>query len=171
MTPGSNEQGPGLRAGGAQQPARRAQAHCERPGELGERVSAERVCAFQRVRGPARSCAFRARAGVPVALQASRKLAGVRKASRTHQVQSRAPTERGRERNCELRRHGGSRREPRRARSAGDPPERTATVPLPPPKKKPGAGGWSSLVRKKEPTTFCKEKQNPTESQFCFPSP
>lgn len=60
---------------------------------------------------------------VPGAARASCRCAGVGKASRTHQVQS-WDTHRVRpEAHSELRRHGRSRREPRRARSPEDPPE------------------------------------------------
>ena len=163
--PASDGQGPRPRAGGASSRRARPRHVASVPGS-GQRVGAERVCAFQRVRGPARSCAFRARVGecsrgCESELTARRGGKGIPNASgaerSTHRARPGA--------HSELRRHGRSRREPRRARSAGDTPALHHGAP--PPQNL----GGSSPIKKKEPTTFSKEKQNPSGSQSGSPPP
>ncbi|XP_032328546.1 uncharacterized protein LOC106729243 isoform X2 [Camelus ferus] len=108
------------------------------------RSAGQRDCAhFERVRECSRVCvselpARRGGKGIPNASGAEPS---------THRARPGA--------HSELQRHGRSRREPRRARSAGDPPELRHGAP-PPPKT-----GGSSPIKKKEPTTFFKEKENP----------
>lgn len=102
----------------------------------------------------------------PGTVRASCRCAGVGKASRTHQVQSRDTHPMRPEEHSELRRHGRSRREPRRARSPEDPP--VLRHGRPSPLKK---GGSSPMEKKKKDSPrFFKEKQNPSESHSCSPS-
>lgn len=60
--PGSNPRGPRPRAGAASSRRARPRHRARVPGS--GRVLTERVCTFQQVRGPAKPCAFPARAGV-----------------------------------------------------------------------------------------------------------
>lgn len=100
---------------------------------------------FRRVRECARGCA------------SCRWRAVVAKASRTHQVQSRGAHRARPGAHGELRRHGQSCREPRRARSR-DAPQIFSPSPPYPPKK-----GGSSPIKKEGPTRIF-QRENKTQA-------
>lgn len=158
VIPGSDGQGHRPRGWSLQQPTCSAQAPCARPVE---RTSESLHSASVRSSGSAGQRAsetvriLSACGSVPGAARASCQCAGVGKASRTHQVQS-WDTHRVRpEAHSELRRHGRSRREPRRARSPEDPLELRHGRPSPLKR------GNQVQPRKKGLTTFLQRKTTP----------
>lgn len=110
-----------------QLPACPSQTRWERGGEEASWLQRCAPVHSGGVRRLAGSCAFRARAG---ACEGFGKLAARQggKTSRMHQVQSREPTVRGRERTASSRSTGRSHREPRRTRSARVSPKRPSLL-------------------------------------------
>lgn len=161
--PGSDPQGPRPRAGAASSRRARPRHRARVPGS--GRVSLDRA-RLHVPAGPRAGEAVRissACGSVPAAVLASCRRAGVGKAPRTHQVQSRGTHRVRPGAHSELPRHSQLLREPERARSPGDPPR--LRYGRPSPLKK--GDQVRSKKKKKSPPRFFKEKQNPSESQSC----
>lgn len=166
VTPGSDARGPRPRGPSLLPPTCPAQTPSASWGR-DERVFAGCVCAPAGPRAGETVLVSSACGSAPGAVRASCRRARVGEASRTHQVQSRDTHRVRPQAHSELRRHGRSRREPRRARSPGDPPE------LRHGRASPKKGDSSPIKKKKGGLAtfvvffFSKDKQNPSESLSC----